>query len=217
MKDLFQLGAIIHFARNTTLRERSWDCMKSHSDSPRLKKKRTRNILSAIVNDSPRILYYDNKRRRPLRKASSRYCVGATHTSWCCLGSSLYLYFPYSGGHLATQWKNSEEGREAGGGWKRYGEASVDSPCQTNDSFRAGKSPDSPSPAFVALFLAIPLGIRACHRKFIALAKYYIRAFPRSFLKPPSWDTGENFLLHITVLLLSAKRGGGGNYTLHGK
>lgn len=46
--------------------------MGLHEKSFRLaaaQRKRTRSTLSAIVNDSPWILYYDNKRRRPLRKA----------------------------------------------------------------------------------------------------------------------------------------------------
>lgn len=75
-------------------RECFWHKMKSHfvvfiatcykkrkkKREKRRKEGREREIFSAIVNDSPGILYYDNKRRRPLRKADSHRCVHATRT-----------------------------------------------------------------------------------------------------------------------------------------
>lgn len=68
MKDLFPLDTIKYNAMGAFmgLREKSLRLAAAEE--------KEQEVPSAIVNDSPRILCYDNKRRRPLRKASSRYC-----------------------------------------------------------------------------------------------------------------------------------------------
>lgn len=53
------------------------------------KKESKEHSLAVVVNDSPGILYYDNK--RPLRKAGSRCSVHVTRTS-CAVSISLSLF-----------------------------------------------------------------------------------------------------------------------------
>lgn len=142
------------------------------------KRERKNNSLGRSVNDSPGILYHDNK--RPLRKAGSRCSVHVTRTS-CAVSVSISLSL-----FSLSRWPPynvAEEQRGKTREWEeRYGGASVDSPCQTNDPFRAGKSLDSRGLAFVALFsltatcLAFFCPVSAAENS--PLLQNYILAFP---------------------------------------
>lgn len=101
----------------------------------RLAEEKEQEVSSAIVNDSPRILCYDNKRRRPLRKASSRYCKFARLVRPDAVSVHLFIFIFLS--PVATL-RRDVEGQQRGGGWKRYGEASVDSPSQ-NERLVSGR------------------------------------------------------------------------------
>lgn len=122
-----------------------------------------------------------------------------------CLRPSLYLYFPYPGDHLAKRRSNS--GEDARGRVRRD---TVELPwihlAQTNDSFRAGKSPDSRGPAFAALFSPAPVGPRTSQE----IHRSHKIIFPAS---PPPQNSEairrrcrpvryirENFLLHSSAI-----------------
>lgn len=163
-------------------------CMKSHSNlrTSQLKKKKReiRNVLGHSEWFTGSIIYYDNKRRCPLRKAGGRTArVHVTRTS-CAVSVHLFIFI-----FLIPVTTLQRGGRTAGrtgrrgkrGSEKRYGRASVDSPCQRTTRFGAGKSLDSRGPAFVlpyfllapACLISFPQLDPVCRRKFIALTKLY--------------------------------------------
>lgn len=143
------------------------------------KKEKKEHSLGHRVNDSPGILFYDNKRRCPLGKAGSRCPVHATRTSPALPRSISLSLFALSRWPPRNVVKEQRVYDEAGEWEEMDGGVSVNSPCQTNDSFRAGKSLDFRGPAFVlsrlifsrsrtSYFVQLPLE-PVCCRKFIAL------------------------------------------------
>lgn len=127
-----------------------------------------------------RILYHDNKRRRPLRKAG---CYAhATRTS--CAGSrfiSLSLFSLSRCDHTraahTTRCAAGQEKENRRRVQRDTAELPLDSPRRTNDPFRTCKSLNSTGPAFVTLFPFFP---RVAENSLLSLAKYCIRTFPRT-------------------------------------
>lgn len=125
--------------------------------------------------------------------------------------------------------REEEKRRE---GKRYYGGASVaDSPCQTNDSFRAGKSLAIPGvPAFVALFRPAAVGVgraRACVAENSSLSQNYIRArsleLQSRSCEPRSGGRSrprQNFSSHSALFLslsLSLDESEGGDCAFHDK
>lgn len=193
MKDLFQHDTIKYNAMGAFmgLREKSFRFAAAEE--------KEQEVPSAIVNDSPRILCYDNKRRRPLRKASSRYCELARLVRPDAVSVHLFIFIFLIPVTTLRGTTRREDGR-------RCGEASVDSPSKTNDSFRAGKFPGSRIRCLISC--RSRWNPRVSRRENSSPLQNITSARFLETPRGPSRDIGEEFSVeHITALLLGPDYG----------
>lgn len=140
-------------------------------------KKRKWEIFSAIVNDSPGILYYDNKRRRLLRKPARAAAFTQLVRPALSRFISLSLF-------SLSQWPpcNAVEEQRTNGEAGETGEAgtvrrdTVELPWIHLAKWTTRFGPVNPSiprvPHSLPYFFPLPL-VPACCRKFIAFRKLY--------------------------------------------